>query len=150
MVGKQKLEIVFRTEPEGFEPRIEVVSCFIEHEGKILVLHRQDHKPQGNTWGTPAGKRDGDEKLVTAMLRELREETGIELAETDLAYFDKVYVRYPKIDFVYHMFHAELIKCPLVKINPIEHKDHRFVLPQEAKLLPLIPGEQECIELFYS
>jgi hypothetical protein len=36
---------------KDFNPKFEVVSCFIEVEGRILLLHRADHKPQGNTWG---------------------------------------------------------------------------------------------------
>ena len=150
MSGKQASEIVFRTEPEGFAPSIEVVSCFVEHDGKILMLHRQDHKPQGGTWGVPAGKCDGDEALVVAMLRELWEETGIKLAESDLAYFDKVYVRYPNFDFIYHIFSTKLANEPPVKINAIEHKAHMFATLDEAQNLSLIPGEWECIELFYS
>ncbi|HEY4493807.1 MAG TPA: NUDIX hydrolase [Candidatus Paceibacterota bacterium] len=147
MIGAN--QIIFRTEPEGFVPRSEIVSCFAEHDGKILLLHRQDHKPQGNTWGVPAGKLEGGEDLSTAMLRELREETGIKLAESDLSYFDKVYVRYPNFDFIYHMFHTKLTNIPEVIINESEHKAYQLVSPEEAKVLPLILGEAECITLFY-
>ena len=49
----------------------DVVSVFIEHNGKILLLHRQDHKPQGNTWAMLAGKVDkSDDSLYSTPLFE--------------------------------------------------------------------------------
>jgi hypothetical protein len=42
--------MISKTEIKNFNKRFDVVSAFIEHEGQILMLHRQDHKPQGNTW----------------------------------------------------------------------------------------------------
>jgi len=36
--------------PENFTPKFEVVSCFVEYKQEILLLQRQDYKPQGNTW----------------------------------------------------------------------------------------------------
>jgi len=44
--------------PENFNPKFEVVSCFVEYEDEILLLRRQDHKPEPNTYGVPAGKID--------------------------------------------------------------------------------------------
>ena len=150
MTGKQQSRIVFQTKPDGFAPRVEVVGCFVEYKGKMLLLHRQDHKYEGNTWGVPAGKRDGGEELVAAMLRELYEETGIKLVPAELTYFDRVFVRYPSFDFIYHIFHTKLGELPSVTINQAEHKDYQFIAPQGARLLPLILGERECIELFYN
>ena len=48
--------MISRTKLENFNKKFDVVSVFIEHDGEILLLHRQDHKPQGNTWAMPAGK----------------------------------------------------------------------------------------------
>jgi len=66
--------MIYKTEPENFISRFEIVSCYVEHDGKILILHRQNHKPQGNTWGLPAGKIDDNEDKIEAMLREIFEE----------------------------------------------------------------------------
>lgn len=41
---------------KDFKPKFEVVSCFVEHDSKILLLLRQDHKSEPNTYGVPAGK----------------------------------------------------------------------------------------------
>ena len=43
--------MILKDKPEDFKEKFEVVSCFIEHGSEILLLHRQDSKPQGNTHG---------------------------------------------------------------------------------------------------
>jgi 8-oxo-dGTP pyrophosphatase MutT (NUDIX family) len=141
--------MIFLTEPKDFKSKFEVVSCFIEHDGEVLFLHRQDHKPQGNTWGVPAGKIDSGEDMVTAMARELSEEIGYEVRPGQLTYVDKVFVRFPEYDFLYHMFHHLVDKKPDVALNPGEHKDLVWVTPKKALTMNLIQDEDFCIKLFF-
>ena len=87
--------MIYTEKPQEFYSKFDVVSCFVEHNGEILLLHRQDHKPQGNTWGVSAGKVDGGEQVLEAMVREIYEETGFKLVPSQLAYFGKLYVFRP-------------------------------------------------------
>ncbi len=135
--------------PENFKEKFEVVSCFIEHDSKILLLHRQDHKPQGNTWGVPAGKIDKGEGALEAIMREIGEETGILAEPHQFKFFEKYYVRYPEYDFIYHIFHLPVEEKPSVNINPNEHKNVLWLTPQESLELDLIPDEDFCIQSFY-
>lgn len=139
--------MIFKDKPENFNPKFEVVSCFIEYENEILLLLRQDHKPQPNTYGVPAGKIDQWETPLQAMKREAKEETQIDLEDAD--YFDKLYVRYSDIDFIYHMFHKRFDTKPNVTIKPDEHKDHIRIHPKKALELNLIEDEDACIKLYY-
>ncbi len=41
--------MLYHDKPSDFDIKFEVVGCFIEYNKKILLLHRQDHKSQGNT-----------------------------------------------------------------------------------------------------
>ncbi|MEI6835580.1 MAG: NUDIX hydrolase [Candidatus Falkowbacteria bacterium] len=141
--------MIYKTEPENFISRFEVVSCYVEHDGKILILHRQNHKPQGNTWGLPAGKIDGNEDKIEAMLREIFEETGYKIDLSNLEYLDKVYVKYPEYSFIYHMFRLVVNSEPLIKINPEEHQDFKWVSPNEALNLELIQDLEECLKISY-
>ena len=43
--------------PIDFNPAFEVVSCFVEHNGEILLLHRNNDKSEGGKWGTPGGRK---------------------------------------------------------------------------------------------
>ena len=88
--------MLFKDKPEGFEPLFELVSCFFEHDGEVLLLHRHDHKSQGGRWGLPAGKVDAGESLEDAMVREIHEETSHRLLPEDVLCFSKVYVEHPE------------------------------------------------------
>ncbi|MEI6118972.1 MAG: hypothetical protein WCP92_07315 [bacterium] len=41
--------MLYKEKPADFNPKFEVVSCFVEYKNEILLLLRQDHKPQPNT-----------------------------------------------------------------------------------------------------
>ncbi len=140
--------MIYENEPEEFSSAFEVVSCFVEHEGKILMLHRQDHKPQGNSWAGPAGKVDSGEDIVKAISREVYEETGLSLKNP--MYFRKLYVCFPEYDFIYHIFHEVIEDFFDVEIREEEHKDFKWIEPKNALDLPLMLDEDLCIKLFYS
>jgi len=110
---------------------------------------RQDHKPEGNTYGLPAGKIDENENKFSAMEREMFEETRIKLASSDLKYFKKIYVKYPAYHFVYHIFYTKLNYLPKIIISSLEHKEYKFFTPKEALKLNLIPDLDNCIKLFF-
>jgi 8-oxo-dGTP diphosphatase len=84
--------MIHKERPQNFNSKFDVVSCFVEYNGEILLLHRQDYKPEGNTWGLPAGKVDSGENFLESMVREIQEETGFVLPSSQLSYFGKVFV----------------------------------------------------------
>src|SRR5262249_18470213 len=135
--------------PADFNPKFEVVSCFLERNGTFLLLRRHDHKPQGGTWGAPAGKVGENESPVSAMVRELREETGILVSENDLKLEEKLYVRYEDYDFTYYTFRLAAPSDQAITLNPEEHTEYAWVTPEASLALPLIQDMDECIRLFY-
>jgi mutator protein MutT len=140
---------VFEEMPQDFQPKTEVAGCFIRNGEETLFLKRQFNKPQGNTWAIPAGKFEGDESAEQTVIREIREETGIEMQNQNLAYLHKAYVRHPTGDFVFHVFEYNIDDIPQIKMNPKEHVDFRWVTLEEALEMSLIPGEDELINLTY-
>jgi 8-oxo-dGTP diphosphatase len=141
--------MIYKDLPEKFNPKFEVVSCFVECDGKILLLQRQDNKSQGGKWGVPAGKIDEGESEKLAVLREVKEETGIALNNDSVKHSKKVFVRYPDYDFVFDIFKSEIKNFPDVVLSKEEHKDFRWVTPNEALSLDLILDEDECIKITY-
>lgn len=141
--------MIYQKKPGNFDPSFEVVSCFLECDGKILLLRRQDHRPEGDTWGVVAGKINDKEELREAIVRETKEESGLDLPYSRFSYFEKVYVKYSEYDFVYHIFHAKLDEMRDVVINSDEHKDFKWISPKGALDMSLIQDLDACIELFY-
>ena len=141
--------MISKNKPKDFKEKFEVVSCFIECQSQILLLHRQDSKPQGDTWGMPAGKANDGEDLKNALAREIMEELGFSIDTNAVGYFDKFFVHHDNYDFVYHIFYLNLETKPRFIINPVEHKDATWKTPTEALMLNLVPDEDYCIKAFY-
>jgi 8-oxo-dGTP diphosphatase len=53
------------------------VAGVLRRDNKILFLHRKKN-PESRTWALPGGKIDFGENPIDALIRELREEIGIE------------------------------------------------------------------------
>lgn len=138
---------LYRIKPQGFSPFVEVASCYLEHEGKLLWLKRAADKPQGDTWGVPAGKLESCELPLEAVIRETLEETGIRLDKKHLHPISSLYARHLKGDFIYHMFHYKCPDRPEVFLSD-EHQDFQWVSFEEAFTLPLIGGGAEALHHF--
>jgi len=143
--------VVYKAPSSNFKPKIEVAALFIEHENRVLLLHRQETKSQGNLWGIPGGKLDKGETPLQAVLREIKEETGYDFSKQAVESLGAVYIEYNDKDhFVYHMFRTKLIGDPgAVKINFREHKGFTWVTPQDGLKLELIKDEDVCFKLIY-
>ena len=141
--------MIYNKLPKKFQPRFEVVSCYIEHNNKILLLHRHKNKSEGDKWGVPAGKIDSGESEMEAVIREIREETGQKFLSSELKYLTKVYVKYPEYHFIYHMFHIKIDKQPKVRLSTEEHKTYKWLLPNEVLKLNLVRELDRCIKMFY-
>jgi 8-oxo-dGTP diphosphatase len=55
-------------------------------QGLILTMQRHNTGHMDGQFGLPAGHVDGGETFAAAMIREAREELGIEIAESDLEF----------------------------------------------------------------
>ena len=142
--------MISNIKPNSFNPKFEVVSCFIEYDGKILMLKRQSFKPQPNTYGVPAGKVEKGETLKEAIIREVKEETGIDISDKNFKFFKTKYVTYDEYQFIYHCFHCKLDYFPKVKINNKEHQLYTWIEPKKAMKLNLIQDEDNCLMDYYN
>ena len=141
-------KMVFQQPPENFNPKIEVAACFITVNEKVLFMKRQPHRSEPSKWGIPGGKLEKGETAHQAVRREIKEETGLELS--DVKHLGTVYIRYPEVDFIYHMYGHDLQEYPeQIVIDSVEHEEYRWMKIGEALKLPLIRGEDECIYLIY-
>jgi 8-oxo-dGTP diphosphatase len=55
-----------------------VVAGVLKQDGKILICRRRADQPHPLKWEFPGGKLEAGESPATALIRELREELGIE------------------------------------------------------------------------
>lgn len=57
---------------------LDVVAAIIERDGKILLAQRPPHADQAGLWEFAGGKVEAGETQPQALIRELREELGID------------------------------------------------------------------------
>lgn len=147
----QASAVIYQQPTPQFHPRAAVAAVYIVYEDKILLLHRQDNKSQGNKWGIPGGKVDKGETPLQAAIREIKEETGYDISTQPIENLGTVYIEYNEKDhFTYHMFRTELQEDPgAVKINFKEHKGFTWVTPSDGLKMDLLQDEDPCFRLIY-
>ncbi len=132
-----------------FKLRVEIATLYIEDGNRLLFLHRQENKSQGNLWGIPGGKIEKNETPLQAVIREIKEETGYDFSNQPIQFLKTVYIEYNEKDhFVYHMFRVKMPFDPgAVKINFKEHKGFTWLTVDDALKLNLIKDEDYCIKM---
>lgn len=138
--------MVLLQKPQNFTAQFTAAGCFMLCDDQILLLLRQDHKPQGGTWGTPGGKVEKGESALIAVRRELMEETGI-VEQYEMRELQPTYVRLPDLDFVYLMFVVKVNQKPAIKLDPSSHKNYIWINLNEVSQLPCIHGLAEHLIL---
>ncbi len=74
--------------PGGEKPLLLVAACaLIDIDGRVLLARRPEGKKMAGLWEFPGGKLNPGETPETALIRELREELGIDVAASCLAPF---------------------------------------------------------------
>ncbi len=139
--------VVYTEKPKDFIATAEAAGLYLDCQGKILLLHRHPSRPQGTTWGVPAGKLELGEDPKTACLREVAEEVGVYLKE--VIEVGALYISLPHVSYVYHMFYAACSERPVLTLSD-EHVEARWVTPDEARALPLIKGGEEALTYYES
>jgi 8-oxo-dGTP diphosphatase len=62
-------------------------AALVDQDNRVLISKRPEGKQLGGLWEFPGGKVDPGETPELALIRELREELGIEVCDTCLAPF---------------------------------------------------------------
>ncbi|MFZ5390726.1 MAG: NUDIX domain-containing protein [Patescibacteria group bacterium] len=141
--------MIFLQQPKDFNPKIEVVSCLMEHAGQVLFLQRNNDKFKGGKWCRPGGKLNPGEDKLPALIKEVSEETGFKAEENNLKFLKTIYVRYPEFDYLYHTYFLSLNLRPEIKLDNHEHQDYVWLKPKEVLALDLLPDEADCLKLVY-
>ena len=91
------------------------------------------HKPDGDTWGLPAGKVDGGESDLSAIRRELFEETGYLANNSDIELLEEHDFTSPKgDDYIFVAFQVKLASPHDVIIEKAAHSECQWLTIEEA------------------
>ena len=84
-----------------------VAAALIDADGRVLLAQRPEGRSMAGLWEFPGGKVEAAEDPETALIRELREELGIEVSPACLAPFTFASHRYER----FHLL-MPLYLCP--------------------------------------
>ena len=107
---------------------VRVVCGVLVENGSILITQRPEHVPLALFWEFPGGKVDGEESLEEGMVRELREELGIEVAVLRLLETTHHHVDRQSLSLFF--FHCQRLSGELTRCGV---KDFRWVKPAELQ-----------------
>lgn len=140
--------LVFTKPPLGFQPTVEVAGCFCEWNSKILFLKRHPKSPQGGTWSIPAGKMEKNETPKMTVIREIKEEVGLDIGDDNLKYIRQFYCKLPHVDYVFHLFRKKITGLPGLNLQLEENIEMDWLSVEEALQLNLISGGSAILNFY--
>ncbi|PIR04270.1 MAG: hypothetical protein COV59_02270 [Candidatus Magasanikbacteria bacterium CG11_big_fil_rev_8_21_14_0_20_39_34] len=99
----------------------------MEYDGEFIILLRNSEKPDGNTWGLPAGKIDSGETPLGCIVREIKEETGYTTEPEELKFLGKYEYSFPEFNLVFFTYKLCLQERIKIVYSEREHRDWMYV-----------------------
>lgn len=117
--------------------------ALIDADGRVLIARRPEGKAMASLWEFPGGKVEAGERPETALLRELKEELGINVSEACLAPLTFASHSYPDFHLLMPLYACRRWqgtvtareKQELAWVKPLKLRDY----PMPPADLPLIP-----------
>ena len=119
-----------------------VAAALIDADNRVLVAQRPQGKSLAGLWEFPGGKVDPGERPEAALIRELREELGIEVKEPCLA----------PLTFASHAYEDFHLLMPLYVcrrwegfVASREGQALKWLLPNQLRDIPMPPADEPLI-----
>jgi len=118
--------------------------ALVDADHRVLIAQRPEGKSMAGLWEFPGGKVEAGETPEMALVRELKEELGIDITESCLAPFTFA-------SFTYDDFHlmTPLYLCRVWKgdITPMENQQVKWVRPVRLGDYPMPPADVPLVAM---
>lgn len=112
--------------------------ALIDADGRVLLTQRPEGKSMAGLWEFPGGKVEADETPEAAIIREMREELGVEICKTcfaPLTFVSHTYETFHLVMMLYVCRRWE--KIP----QPLEGQQLTWKRPLEMRDMPMPPAD---------
>ena len=120
---------------------IDVVAALIWKDGRFLACQRPANKARALLWEFAGGKVEPGESGEQALVRECREELGVELRV--LGAFMDVTHAYPELTVHLTLYESEIASG---EVQRLEHNDIRWITVEEIDEYEFCPADQAFLE----
>jgi 8-oxo-dGTP diphosphatase len=129
----------------GTKPLLLVAACaLIDADGRVLLARRPEGKTMAGLWEFPGGKLAPGETPEAALIRELKEELGIDVSSACLAPFAFASHEYERFHLLMPLYLCRRWKgLP----KPRENQTLAWVRPQKLADYPMPPADKPLIPL---
>ncbi|MEM7136580.1 MAG: (deoxy)nucleoside triphosphate pyrophosphohydrolase [Myxococcota bacterium] len=118
-----------------------VAAAVVVHEGRVLLTKRLEEQHLGGMWEFPGGKLEADESPEEALVRECREECGIDIEVHEV--LDVTFHRYPQRSVLILFYRAT---CLGGEVQHLQVADHAWVSPEDLGRYDLPPADVRVVE----
>jgi 8-oxo-dGTP diphosphatase len=123
---------------------IVVAAALIDRDNRVLISRRPGGKPMAGLWEFPGGKVGEGETPETALVRELREELGIEVCDTCLAPFTFASHSYEQFHLLMPLY---LCRSWEGEMTPREGQEIKWVRAGRLRDYPMPPADLPLIPM---
>jgi len=113
--------------------------ALLNRDGKVLIARHPPGRPLAGLWESPGGKVDAGEEPETALIREILEELGVEIARADLVPLTFASHAYQEFHLLMPLY---LCKRWLGSIVAQEDQELRWVKPNELSFYDMPPADE--------
>ena len=117
-------------------------AALVDSDGRVLIAQRPEGRQLAGLWEFPGGKVEAGETPETALIRELREELGIEVTQACLAPFVFASHAYEDFHLLMPLF---LIRRWTGTVVAHEHAALRWVKPARLGDFPMPPAVEPLV-----
>jgi 8-oxo-dGTP diphosphatase len=117
-----------------------VAACVLLNEaGELLIARRPPGRPLAGLWEFPGGKVEQGEQPEEALVRELREELGIEIAKADLEPLTFASHAYPDFHLLMPLYRCTRWRGP---VTALEGQELRWVGKETLAEYDMPPADE--------
>ena len=125
------------------KPLVLVVACaLVDVDGRVLIAQRPQGKQLAGLWEFPGGKVEPGETPEEALVRELKEELDIEVAQACLAPFVFTSHAYESFHLLMPMW---LCRRWSGSVRALEHQATAWVKPARLNEYPMPPADEPLV-----
>ncbi len=121
-------------------------AALVDHDNRVLLAQRPTGKSMAGLWEFPGGKVEVGETPEQALVRELREELGIEVCLTCLAPFTFASHAYDKFHLLMPLYLCRSLEGDL---TPREGQSLAWVRAARLRYYPMPPADAPLIPFLH-